>query len=242
MKWLKWHHKFSSGHHAWSWMLVGDDATEESVLEEVLPSLAREYDDGGEHYRGIDFEIVDSAPAWVISAKMNEAAQRSRSARHDFVKYKKLLGTAVPCHQCATARAPTREERGRPCPTCGRDVFPGSVPFWLMPDDVEAVKLLGSLVLLGPRTRKFRTKFRWPFDNKTEEDAFNRLVKLGLASGSSQYQTVTVEAGTQGAAEWEKHRLNNHAEWFKSVTSAWEAKDPELHRRAEAERAAQRRK
>jgi len=78
--------------------------------------------------------------------------------------------------------------------------------------------------------------------SKTEEGAFDRLCKLGLASGSTQYKTVTVEAGTSGAAEWEKHRLNNHAEWFKSVTSAWEAKDPELRQCAEAERAAQRRK
>lgn len=241
MKWLKWHHKFSSGHHAWSWMLVGDDATEESVTEEILPRLAREYEDG-EHYRGIDFEIVDSAPEWVIRNKMGEASNREADAHRDFVKYQRLLVTAVPCRQCDTARVPTREERGKPCPTCGRDVFPGSVAFWLMPDDVEAVKLLGSLVVKGPRSRKFRTKFRWPFDSKTEEDAFNRLCKLGLASGSSQHQTVTVEAGAQGAVEWEKHRLNNHSEWFDKVTAEMEAKDPEWGRRVKATKEAQGRK
>lgn len=239
MKWLKWHHKFSSGHHGWSWMVVSDDATEESVTEEILPSLAREYDDG-EHYRGIDFEIVDNAPEWVIFEKIGEAAEREAAALREQAKYKRLMMTAEPCRQCAAARAPTREERGKPCPTCGRDVFPGSVPFWLMPDDVEAVKLLGSLVVKGPRTRKFRTRFRWPFDSKTEEDAFNRLCKLGLASGSTQYSTVTVEAGAQGAVEWEKHRLHNHSEWFDKVTAEMEAKDPEWGRRVKAAKEVQR--
>jgi len=74
-----------------------------------------------------------------------------------------------------------------------------------MPDDKDAVKLLGSLVEQGPRSVKSK-KFRWPVEDKDEEDAYHRLSKLGLAGGSIYQNTYEIHATDSGKAEWLKHK------------------------------------
>jgi hypothetical protein len=211
MKWLKYRHKFSSGLGAWQWMVVDDDATEESVRDnDTLHDLTNEYSHS-DKYGGIDYEIVDKAPRWVIIEKLGRAVERKEAAIREHAMYQKLVDEAEECRQCKNARVPTQKERfdhkidKDPCPTCGLEVVVDSVPFWLMPDDVDAVKLLGSLVENGKRSVKSK-KFRWPVEDKDEEEAYHRLGKLGLAGGSAYQNTYEIHATKHGEAEWQKHK------------------------------------
>lgn len=211
MKWLKYRHKFSSGLSAYQWMVVDDDATEKSVDDDgILSDITDEYSHS-EKYGGIDYEIVDKAPRWVVEEKLGHAVERREAANREYAMYKKLIDDCDECVQCKDARVPTKEERfdhkieKRPCPMCGLEVVVATVPFWLMPSDKDAVKLLGSLVEQGPRKVKSK-KFRWPVEDKDEEEAFGRLVKLGLAGGSSYQNTYEIHASKSGEVEWQKHK------------------------------------
>ena len=208
MKWLKWHHKFSSGHQHWQWNLIDDDETEKSVRENVLAELADEYNHS-EHYRGIDFEIIDHAPQWVVEMKINAVGDKITTLEQLKQKYLLLVPTCIDCQQCAGARAPTDEERRKRsyheiehCPTCGRELWAASLDFWLMPSDKAAVKLLGSLVYGGPRTSRSE-RLKPPVD---DEKAYSRLAKLGLVVGSSYQHKYIVEASERGKVEWAKHK------------------------------------
>ena len=219
MKWLKYQHKFSSGRHPWEWRPLGDSLTDETV-EDVVRELASEYDHS-DKYSGIDYEVLDVAPQWIIDREVRRAQDRADVAKLVLRKWQAYVqdiasgGAVFVCKQCENAKSPPKEGyyRGtdttvKPCPTCGREVIAATVAFWLMPDDKPAVQLLKSLVEKGPRSLKLRRNapFRWPVKNKREEDAFNRLVKLGLAGGSSYQNMREIHATTSGEAEWLKHK------------------------------------
>lgn len=79
--WCKWRHKFSSGAEAWTWLYLGagsKEAWEKTIRNEHCPEWEREYD-WSEHYRGIDFEIVDAAPREVITRKLEECERRIKN-------------------------------------------------------------------------------------------------------------------------------------------------------------------
>jgi len=214
MKWLKYQHKFSSGRSAWQWKAVDNDATEESVREDgMLDDIANEYG-YSDKYSGIDFEIVDKAPQWVVLKHLGIAVERRENANREYVMYKQLLqDNTEECRQCKDATAAETahyKQHGtgvaiKPCPMCGLDILVDTVPFWLMPDDTDAVKLLGSLVEQGQRSVKSK-KFRWPVEDEDEEKAYHRLSKLGLVGGSIYQDTYEIHATKSGEAEWLKHK------------------------------------
>jgi len=213
MKWLKYQHKFSSGRSAWQWQLVDGSVTADEA-EDVIRELAEEYNHS-DKYSGIDYEIVDQAPRWVIEAKLREAGERRLTADDNFRSYANLLdsGKYFACQQCDTATPATRElyaQHGtgtaiKPCPTCGREILISTLPFWLLPGDHDAIKLLGSLVENGKRSVKSK-KFRWPVEDGDEEAAYLRLSKLGLVGGSSYQDVREIYATDRGIAEWAKHK------------------------------------
>lgn len=212
MKWLKYQHKHSSGRSAWQWKAIDDDATEESVRDDgTLSDITDEYS-YSEKYSGIDFEIVDKAPRWVIERAVRAAADRRLAAEAEFRRYANLIDAAdsiEDCKQCIGATPAPEFNRGadecKPCPSCGREVVRKTLNFWLDPADKDAVKLLGSLVEQGERSVKSK-KFRMPVEPGDEEEAYERLGKLGLVGGSSYQNTYKIYATKSGEAEWLNHK------------------------------------
>jgi len=216
MKWLKYRHKFSSGLGGWQWKpLYSDDATEASVRDnDVLRDITEEYS-YSERYSGIDFEVVDKVPSWVIHAQLRELGAQATATDRALKACLYVLGNGgvEECWQCKDAVYPADahyKQHGtgtviKPCPTCGRDVIYDTIPFLLTPNDTDAVKLLGALVEQGERSVKSK-KFRWPVEDKDEEAAYHRLGKLGLVGGSSYQNTYKIYATESGKAEWLKHK------------------------------------
>jgi hypothetical protein len=211
MKWLKYQHKFSSGRSAWKWQLVDDDIDDEDARH-IVSVLTEEYSHS-EKYGGIDYEVVDQAPRWVIATLANDAAGRVRDAQRASALYMNALATGIECPQCEKATPATAEhykQHGtgteiKPCPLCGREILINTLPFWLLPDDKDAIKLLGSLVEQGKRSVKSK-KFRWPVEDEDEEQAYHRLSKLGLVGGSSYQDVREIHATDRGVAEWTRHK------------------------------------
>lgn len=219
MKWLKYQHKHSSGRSAWQWKPLDDNATEESVRDDgILSDITDEYS-YSEKYSGIDFEIVDKPPPWVITMFVRAARERLDAAFAENNRWQAYLHETTidrgnglgyeECKQCVGATAAPAFNRGadenRPCPSCGREVVRKTLNFWLDPADTDAVKLLGSLVEQGERSVKSK-KFRVPVEPGDEEEAYERLGKLGLAGGSSYQNTYKIYATERGKAEWLKHK------------------------------------
>lgn len=91
--WVRYRHKFSHGYDEWEWTFLGNLDKERAdglVREELIPRWSAEYD-CSEHYRGIDFEILSTAPECVV-------LQEIESYRNIIKKYEKyieiLLNTA----------------------------------------------------------------------------------------------------------------------------------------------------
>lgn len=219
IKWLKYQHKHSSGRSAWQWKpLRGEDNEEiddDYVRSEILPGITEQYS-YSEKYSGVDYEIVDKAPSWVIAAAVKAAREQLDAATREYREWQSYIqdGIYEDCQQCKDAsprdpKAPIGAVPVRPCPTCGRDVIVATVPFWLMPEDVAALRLLGSLVEQGQRSVKSR-KFRWPVEDKDEEKAYERLSKLGLAGGSCYQNTYEIHATEHGKEEWARHKKAGH--------------------------------
>lgn len=74
--WLKYRHKYSSGRGDWEYLEIGSD--DKDTVEETLHELHQECDDGGEHYRGTDHEVIDVPPLEVLNAEIMRHDQSAR--------------------------------------------------------------------------------------------------------------------------------------------------------------------
>lgn len=78
--WMRYRHKFSSGiSKIWSWRDLGDvdPGKAKEYAKDECAELSEEYH-YSEHYRGIDYEIVDLPPADVVKNLATEAEDKSR--------------------------------------------------------------------------------------------------------------------------------------------------------------------
>jgi len=94
--WCKYRHKFASGAEEWEWHYLGDDHPQlgeslmdpvklawiEFIKEEQVPVWQQEYE-WSDKYRGVEFEIVDTAPRDIIEKKLKNCEDiiRSNTAR-----------------------------------------------------------------------------------------------------------------------------------------------------------------
>jgi hypothetical protein len=94
--WCKWKHKFANGGGELEWMYLGEDhqylgespmeplkeAWEKFIKEEQVP-IWKEVYEWSDKYRGVEFEIVDTAPRDVIEKKLKHCEDliRSNTAR-----------------------------------------------------------------------------------------------------------------------------------------------------------------
>jgi hypothetical protein len=180
----------------------------------MLSDITDEYNHS-DKYSGIDFEVLDKAPSWVIHAQLKELGSRATSIDTALKACLYTLGNGgiEECMQCEGATVATDEhykQHGtgtviKPCPTCGRAVIADTIKFWLLPSDTDGAKLLGSLVEQGERSVKSK-RHRWPVDGYEEEQAYHRLCKLGLAGGSAFQDVYKIYATERGKTEWLKHK------------------------------------
>lgn len=202
--WIKYRFRFAAHHGSWEWLHVDSVKTQADAEEHVDEEVRRLRYDDSERFRGADVELVPAAPQWVVERALRAAGMQLTAAEREVQKYVTMLTETSPCLQCDSAVAVTYSNASRlHCPSCGRLVDPTTITFLLMPTETAAVALLKIIVekgpLYGPRD--------WPFDeNAPDKFAFQRLVDLGLASGSSKNDKYTVEASARGIREWQVHK------------------------------------
>ena len=90
--WMKWHHTFAEGSDGDEWYDLGDCTLEKAKIEakEVCIELRTifEYSD---HYRGIEYEIVELPPPDVLERIIKENEDRISRLMARVIKLKKLL-------------------------------------------------------------------------------------------------------------------------------------------------------
>ncbi len=77
MKWIKYRYKWSSGPGHWSWRETS--ANTEDQCEEDISSLKADTITDSEHYRGIEWNLVDRAPRRIILNRIRGYSQLSAS-------------------------------------------------------------------------------------------------------------------------------------------------------------------
>lgn len=94
--WLKYRHKWSHGcDKSFSYKDV-DNASKEEI-DSILSELSDEFD-YSEHYRGINYELVEYPPASVIEAEI-KAAQNSIEWYNKRVKHLKKIVKFAKAHE-----------------------------------------------------------------------------------------------------------------------------------------------
>jgi hypothetical protein len=68
------------------------DTSEEALREWVEEKIRRDNDDGGEHFRGVDYEVIDRPPEWWLAEQIERARRSSKYDLELITRYRKMLG------------------------------------------------------------------------------------------------------------------------------------------------------
>lgn len=84
MLWLKYKHKFAYGSDKeWSWVIIEYD------LESSLEELSEEFN-WSEHYRGMDYEVVEIPPLEVLEKEIKSAEKTVENYQRRVVLLKEI--------------------------------------------------------------------------------------------------------------------------------------------------------
>ena len=214
--WLKYKISSRGSVGKWEWQPLGIFKSKKEVtgVDDLVEEI-RDRECWGESHKMV-WTVEDWAPSRVISGLLQDAEERSREYQLQASVYSMLLSTGEgrECPQCGTAEAwqysagKAADRRARSCPTCGRNIFEDTLPYLLPPEEIKALKLLGSLVEGGSQSDK-----SWPaWARKHTEDGISPLqwlIDLGLAGGSASSATnfkTIWQATEKGKAEWERRK------------------------------------
>ncbi len=79
MTWMKYRHNWSYSPGKWEWLdLVGTYSHEEAKDHAI--ELSNEVDDGGHHYRGIEYTLHEWPPLEVLIKERDEVAARAAAS------------------------------------------------------------------------------------------------------------------------------------------------------------------
>jgi hypothetical protein len=90
---MKWHHKFASGESTEvGWIDLGDCTPKDAevLAKEECAERAREYH-WSEHYRGIDYEIVEFPPLEVLEALAKKYRAQTEAANRRAEELRKMI-------------------------------------------------------------------------------------------------------------------------------------------------------
>jgi len=92
--WIKYRHEWADGPVTeWKWMEIiarSNETAARHFKNEEVPILEDEYN-FSEHYRGVEFEVVDRAPREVVEAKCKRAKEILAHAQLDVTRYEEML-------------------------------------------------------------------------------------------------------------------------------------------------------
>jgi hypothetical protein len=91
--WIKYTHTFASGEVTWEWADIGSDTSKEAV-EDFLTELQREYD-WSEHYRGVDYEIIELPPREILQKRIDSAMKMIQNLQLRVSRYTEDLARAT---------------------------------------------------------------------------------------------------------------------------------------------------
>lgn len=91
--WIKYRTMHAYGPDDWSWLEVvasSKDVAEQYFKDEEVHSIDEKHwwDD---HYRGVEFEVVDKAPREVVESKLKRAREVLSHAERDVTRYEEML-------------------------------------------------------------------------------------------------------------------------------------------------------
>lgn len=88
--WVKWRHKFSYGEDSeFSYMELSDRTSEEGIKDEII-ELATEYE-WSEHYRGIDYEVINHPPVDIIEKYIRKAKREVKGLKQQIADWEALI-------------------------------------------------------------------------------------------------------------------------------------------------------
>src|SRR5271169_6218808 len=101
--WIKYQHGFASHKGNMEWRELSE-MSESDDIEYIVEEIEAEHS-WSDKYRGCTYEVVDSAPGWIIKQKLDSAENDRHEAVMTIKRLTQMLDSAKPCPQCNGAEA-----------------------------------------------------------------------------------------------------------------------------------------